>query len=64
MEGNGFVINDDKTSMYSITTSKPNEKEVEQVAEINTENITEVKEINDILEDKDENIKLVEVPDL
>lgn len=29
MEGNGFVINDDKTSMYSITTSKPNEKEVE-----------------------------------
>ena len=62
MEGNGFVINDDKTSMYSITTAKPSDKEVEQVAEINTENITEVKEINDILEDKDENIKLVEVP--
>ena len=48
--------------MYSITTAKPSDKEVEQIAEINTENITEVKEINDILEDKDENIKLVEVP--
>ena len=29
MEGSGYVINDDKTSMYSITTVKSNDKEVE-----------------------------------
>lgn len=29
MEGSGFVINDDKTSMYSITTAKSVDKEAE-----------------------------------
>lgn len=29
MEGNGFVVNDDKTSMYSITTIKSTDKTTE-----------------------------------
>jgi len=58
MEGNGYVVNDDKTSLYSISTIKTNDKEPDQTIEVNPESIEEIKDIIDALEGKNKNIKI------